>query len=207
MMMFTLMYGTGNPAKLDSMRNSLSGTGIRIIGLRDMQTPPPAVPENGTTPLENARQKALAYYRAYGIPVFSCDSGLYFDGLPDEEQPGVHVRNINGRRLSDEEMTEYYRGLARRYGGKLTARYLNAVCLVLSEDEIHEHMGADISGNSFCIVDIPHEKAVPGYPLDRISVSANSGEYFYDMSPDEYLLKEKFADGFQKFFTNALIRR
>lgn len=207
MMMFTLMYGTGNPAKLDSMRSSLSGTGIRIIGLRDMQTPPPAVPENGTTPLENARQKALAYYRAYGIPVFSCDSGLYFDGLPDEEQPGVHVRNINGRRLSDEEMTEYYRGLARRYGGKLTARYLNAVCLVLSEDEIHEHMGADISGNSFCIVDRPHEKAVPGYPLDRISVSANLGKYFYDMSPDEYLLEEKFADGFQKFFTNALIRR
>ena len=81
MMMFTLLYGTGNPAKLDSMRRSLSGTGIRIIGLRDMQTPPPAVPENGTTPLENARQKALAYYRAYGIPVFSCDSGLYFDGI------------------------------------------------------------------------------------------------------------------------------
>lgn len=207
MMMFTLLYGTGNPAKLDSMRRSLSGTGIRIIGLRDMQTPPPAVPENGTTPLENARQKALAYYRAYGIPVFSCDSGLYFDGLPDEEQPGVHVRNINGRRLSDEEMTEYYRALARRYGGKLTARYLNAICLVLSENEIHEHMGADISGNSFCIVDRPHEKAVPGYPLDRISVSAKSGKYFYDMSPDEYLLEEEFADGFQKFFTNALIRR
>ena len=104
-------------------------------------------------------------------------------------------------------MTEYYRALALRYGGKLTARYLNAICLVLSENKIHEHMGADISGNSFCIVDRPHEKAVPGYPLDRISVSAKSGKYFYDMSPDEYLLEEEFADGFQKFFTNALIRR
>lgn len=202
--MFTLLYGTGNPAKLASMRRNLSGIGIRIIGLSDMQMPPPDVPENGATPLENARQKALAYYRHYGVPVFSCDSGLYFDGLPNEVQPGVHVRNINGKRLSDEEMTEYYRSLAEQHGGKLTAAYLNAVCLVLSENEIFEHMGRDISGNSFCIVDKPHEKAVPGYPLDRISVGAKSGKYFYDMSPDEYLLEEKFSDGFRRFFTNAL---
>ena len=40
-------------------------------------------------PLENARQKALAYYRICGQPVFSQDSGLYIEGLPKERQPGA----------------------------------------------------------------------------------------------------------------------
>lgn len=40
------------------------------------------------------------------MPVFSCDSGLYFDGVhgvQEEIQPGVHVRNVNGRSLLDED--------------------------------------------------------------------------------------------------------
>ena len=66
------------------------------------------MPETGNTPLENARQKAIAYYQVFKMPVFSCDSGLYFDEVPDEIQPGVHVRNVNGRCLSDDEMIAYY---------------------------------------------------------------------------------------------------
>ena len=54
--------------------------------------------------IENARIKALAYYAALKRPVFTCDSGLYIDGLADSEQPGVHVRMVNGKRLTDDEM-------------------------------------------------------------------------------------------------------
>ena len=36
----------------------------------------PKVKEDGNTPLENARLKAMVYYEAFQIPVFSCDSGL-----------------------------------------------------------------------------------------------------------------------------------
>ncbi len=50
--------------------------GIEVLGLRDLGGPIPQVEEDGQTPLENARQKALAYYQAFQIPVFSCDSGL-----------------------------------------------------------------------------------------------------------------------------------
>lgn len=108
-----LLYGTGNTAKLDAMRRSLSKLEIEILGLKDMEEKPPAVPEDGNTPLENARQKALAYYEFYKIPVFSCDSGLYFEGLPQELQPGVHVRTVGGKYLTDEEMLAYYSGLAK----------------------------------------------------------------------------------------------
>lgn len=198
-----LLYGTGNPAKLASMRRSLDGMGIELLGLCDMAQPPQAVDESGSSPQENARLKALSYYRQYGVPTFSCDSGLYFDGLPDELQPGTHVRNVGGKRLSDDEMTDYYSVLARRYG-RITAQYLNAICFVMSENEIYEHMGADISGSKFYITDKPHPKRVDGYPLDRISLNIRTGKYYYDMTQDEYLLEESFGGGFRSFFANAL---
>lgn len=47
---------------------------------------------------------------------------MYFDNVPDEIQPGAHVRTVNGVCLSDGQMIEYYSGLVKQYGN-LTARY------------------------------------------------------------------------------------
>ena len=154
-------------------------------------------------PLENARIKAKAYYEFYGIPVFSCDSGLYFDNVPDEIQPGVNVRRVGGKNLSDDEMTEYYSGLARKYG-QLTARYRNAVCLVLEDGRIIESMDYRLSGNPFLLTDVPHPKKVEGYPLDRISLHIGTGKYYYDLSPEDYEMEESWSVGWLEFFRKAL---
>ena len=54
-----LLYGTGNPAKLDAMRHRLAGLGIELIGLKDLGgVKQPEIIEDGKTPLENARKKA-----------------------------------------------------------------------------------------------------------------------------------------------------
>lgn len=135
-----LLYGTGNLAKLSAMRNRLEQFDIELIGLNDLRVEGKIVPkviEDGNTPLENARLKAMAYYEAFQIPVFSCDSGLYFDNVPDEVQPGVHVRNVNGKCLSDDEMIDYYSGLVKAYGN-LVARYRNAICFVMDNTHIYE---------------------------------------------------------------------
>lgn len=74
-----LLYGTGNLAKLSAMRNRLEQLDIELIGLNDLRVEGknvPEVKEDGNTPLENARLKAMVYYEAFQIPVFSCDSGL-----------------------------------------------------------------------------------------------------------------------------------
>ncbi len=134
-----LIYETGNPAKLSAMQKRLLGFDLEIIGLKDLNIGIPEVPETGSSPLENACQKAIAYYKLLKEPVFSCDSGLYFDQVPDEVQPGVHVRNINGRTLTDDEMIEYYSGLAKEYGD-LTARYRNAICLIVDDQHIYQAM-------------------------------------------------------------------
>lgn len=198
-----LLYGTSNPAKLSVMRKRLKELGIELIGLHDLDDEIPSVPEDGQTPLENARQKAMAYYDAFGIPVFSCDSGLYFDNVPDEVQPGVHVRAVDGKCLTDDEMMAYYSGLAREYGD-LTAAYKNAICLVMDEEHIYEAMEPSMESEKFLITEKPHAIRKQGFPLDSLSIDITSGKYYYDL-PDEALDEVAVEDGFLEFFRNLFL--
>lgn len=199
-----LLYGTGNPAKLSVMRKKLDSLGIELIGLKDLEKPIPDVPENGTTPLENARQKAMAYYHAFHMPVFSCDSGLYFDNIPDADQPGVHVRTVNGNYLTDEEMLTHYAGLAHKYG-TLTASYKNAICLILDEEHSYEAMDASMESERFLITETPHPILKTGFPLDSLSIDIKTGKYYYDL-PAEALEQVAVEDGFLMFFKQVLTK-
>lgn len=198
----TVLYGTGNPAKLTSMRKRLEALHMEIIGLKDLNKAIPDVPETGKTPLDNARLKAAAYYEAFHIPVFSCDSGLYFDNVPDEIQPGVYVRNVNGKQLSDNEMLSYYSALAEKYGG-LRARYKNAICFVKDREHIFEAMEPSMESKCFIIAPKPHKKGIikKGFPLDSLSVDIKTGKYYYDLAEEE-LDKVAVEDGFLDFFKN-----
>lgn len=201
-----LLYGTGNPAKLSAMKSRLESLDIQLISLNDLRAEGktiPEVPENGNTPLENARQKAFAYYEAFRMPVFSCDSGLYFDNVPDEIQPGVHVRNVNGKCLSDEEMMEYYAGLVKQYGN-LTARYKNAICFVMDETSIYEAMEPSMESEKFILTDVPHSTVrKKGFPLDSMSIDIRTNQYYYDL-PEEKLEQVAVEDGFLMFFQKVL---
>lgn len=194
-----LLFATSNPAKYTAMRDALQPLGIRLICLRDMEQVPVA-PEDGSTPLENARQKALFYYDHYGIPLFSCDSGLYLENLPQELQPGLNVRSPQGVYLDDQAMLDYYGGLAARYGD-ITARYRNAVCLVLDREHICESMDESLASRRFLLTAKPHEVRRPGFPLDSISKRLDTGEYYYDLNAhdaDDLVGYE----GFVEFFRN-----
>lgn len=201
-----LLYGTGNPAKLSAMKKRLEDLDIELISLNELKADGkiiPEVSEAGNTPLENARLKAWAYYEAFQMPVFSCDSGLYFDNVPDEIQPGVHVRNVNGKCLSDEEMQEYYTSLVRQFG-KLTARYKNAICFVIDETHVYEAMEPSMESEKFILTDKPHSTIrKKGFPLDSISVDIKTGKYYYDLPEKNW---EQFAveDGFLMFFQKVL---
>ena len=199
-----LLFGTGNQAKLSAMKSRLERIGIELIGLNDLKAEGKIIPEvleNGNTPLENARLKAVAYHKAFQMPVFSCDSGLYFDNVPEEIQPGVHVRNVEDKCLSDEEMMEYYAGLVRKYGN-LIAQYRNAICFVIDENHIYESMDSSLYSEKFILTDKPHSAIrKKGFPLDSMSIDMKTNKYYYDLTDDEL---EQFAveDGFLSFFEN-----
>ena len=193
-----ILYGTTNQGKLQAMKKSVEGMDIEIIGLRDLDYDLPAIVENGKTPLENAEIKARTYYEAFHMPVFSCDSGLYFDELADEEQPGIHVRRVNGKELTDEEMTEYYASLAAKHGGKITGRYRNAIYFILNENHHYSSMDMSIATEPFILVSKPHEKRVPGFPLDALSVDIETGKYYYDLAVKD--VSTSVDEGVRMFF-------
>lgn len=201
-----LLYATGNPAKFTAMQNRLSELGIELISLRNLRAqgiPIPDVPETGNTPLENARQKALAYYEAFRMPVFSCDSGLYFEDVPEEIQPGVHVRTVNGVYLTDEQMLAHYIGLVKRYG-RLTAKYRNAICYVQDGEHSYEAMEPDMESEKFWLTDKPHSSIRrTGFPLDSISLDPRTGQYFYDL-PETAVDQVAVEEGFLTFFRRIL---
>lgn len=193
-----LLYGTSNPAKLSAMRRCLTSIEIDLVGLNDLNMEIPTIEEDGNTPLENARKKALGYYQAFQMPVFSCDSGLYIENIPIDEQPGVHVRTINGRYLSDDEMIDYYMKLAIKYGD-LKARYRNAICLVMDESHIHEAMEENMASEPFIITSKPHIMRNKGFPLDTLSIDLKTGKYYYDLEGNQ-LNQVSVEEGFLEFF-------
>lgn len=203
-----LLYGTGNPAKVSAMRHRLADFDVEIISLKDLQDEGRELPdilEDGETPLENAKKKALAYYEAFQIPVFSCDSGLYIEGVAEEEQPGVHVRTIHGKYFTDEEMLAYYSGLAGKYGD-LKARYRNAICLVLDGGHVYSAMEESMASEPFLLTSKPHAIRKKGFPLDSISIHIKTGKYYYDLEGDE-LDQVAVEDGFLEFFARYLAKR
>lgn len=197
-----LLYGTGNAAKFSMMQTYLKDIEeIELIGLKDLDCAWEEPQESGNQPLENARQKALCYYRTCHRPVFSADSGLFIEGLPDGEQPGVHVRRVGGRNLTDEEMRAHYKEIAARFGGKCVAQYQNAVCLVFSEDEIYESQ-AKYLWEPFYLTTQEREQRREGFPLDAISADIRTGRHCYDAEQEFGL--ESSKTGFSRFFREAL---
>ena len=213
MMRNKLLYATGNTAKLSAMQARLEPLGIEVAGLEDAMRENPDIAEqiknlniaeDGRTPLENAEKKAMAYYQVFRMPLFSCDSGLYMENIPDEEQPGVHVRTIHGKYLSDGEMLEHYTGLAKKYGD-LKARYRNAICLIEDEAHIYSEMTEEMASEPFLITSKPHKDGIrkKGFPLDCISIHIGTGKYYYDLGDDE-LNQVAVEDGFLTFFRKCL---
>lgn len=199
-----ILYGTTNNGKFESMKRITDSLGIKIIGLNDLKQPLPKVLESGNNPLENAQIKARAYYKAFSMPVFSCDSGLYFDGLDESLQPGIYVRRVNGKELSDEEMTDYYACLAKKHGNKLIGRYRNAIYFVVNETTYFSSMDKTIETGPFILTDTPHKKRVKGFPLDSLSIDIDSGKYYYDMQ--KTVDQSSIEKGFRAFFENALAK-
>lgn len=200
-----ILYGTTNRGKLQAMKTAVDSLDIELIGLGDIDSELPEINENGKTLLENAEKKAKAYYKAFHMPVFSCDSGLYFDELKEDEQPGLYVRRIKGKEQTDDEMIQYYASLAERHGGRITGRYRNAIYFILDESHHYSSMDMSIATEPFILVSRPHSKRVEGFPLDSLSIDIKTGRYYYDLEVKD--VSTSVDDGVRKFFSKILLEK
>jgi len=193
-----LIYATKNKSKLKHMNKMLEGTSFEVIGLNQIEKELLEPIEDGMTPLDNATKKALGYYSQLKVPVYSTDSALYFEGVADEDQPGVFIKRFNGQDLKGRKFQEQYIKIAQKYGGKLKAKYINAICVVFDEDNIIQYSEEPIHSEEFYIVSKPHNFFEEGFPLNSLSVHIESGLYYNDMK--DYKAKGTMDEGFRQFF-------
>ena len=189
-----LLFATTNPAKIKRYKSRLAENGIELITIKDLDLKLD-INENGKNALENAYIKAKTYYDATKIITIGMDDNLFIEELPQEKQPGTHVRRVNGKVLTDEEMMEYYSNLAKEYGGKLTAKWVYGM-VIYNGKEAKEYTW---SKSHFYFVDKPCDKRNPGYPLDSITIIPEYNKYYLDLAKEE---KEKYK---QNTNTNNVI--
>lgn len=187
-----VLFATGNPSKAKRFSKALQEKGIEVITLKDIDIEI-KIEENGKNAIENAILKARAYSKVIDIPVFAMDDNLYLENIPEEKQPGMYVRRVNGQRLTDDEMIEHYSKLVKEYGidGKLTCRWVYGMAVINNGKETTYTW----SKEDFYMVDKPSNKINPGYPLNTISMNKRLNKYFTDITEeDKAILQEDESD-------------
>lgn len=196
-----VLFATTNPAKAEKYKKQLNENGIELLTIKDLDTKM-NIEENGKNALENAYIKAKTYYDKTKLPTIGMDDCLFIEGISEDEQPGTKVRRVNGKTLTDDEMIEHYTNLVKKYGKKLTAKWVYGM-VICTEDGISKFSW---SKDDFYLVDKPIEKRNVGYPLDSISVVPESGKYFADLveNNDEKYKKKDSIEKVVNFIVESL---
>ena len=175
-----ILFATHNPSKLNLYRNMLKDHDYELIGLDDLKLDYEA-PEIGNDVKEIAVKKVSEYSKLADLITISEDTGLYFEGISDEEQPGANIRRVKDKKLNDEEVITHYLKLVNKYGGELKGYYLKNVAVCDRNGSIHtfEYKVNKLFCNKLNI------KRNIGYPLDSISITPELNKYTVDLTDDE----------------------
>ncbi len=187
-----LVYGTTNKGKIKWIREVLEGSGVEIIALDETNCSDydSDKVEIYDSPDKNALAKAKFFYDQIKVPVLSADTGMYFCDYDknDPIQPGVNVRRVNGERLNDDEMRDYYMGLASKHGGKIAFRYYNSLAIIKSETEHYSIFDSSTASVVQHLVDRIVDKNIVGFPLDQITEQSDEVNSY---------------DGYREFITSC----
>ena len=176
-----ILIATHNKAKFKMYKRILDKYGFKSYNLNDINIVS-EIEENGITPLENAVLKVKGYYNLTSLPTISIDDGLDIDNILEELNPGVNVRRVYGKKLTDEEMIKYYTDLAKQYGknGKLNARFVKGVA-IYSNNELY----TCTFNREVIISDKAVNKKVEGYPMNSITLDPKFKKYTIDLTDEE----------------------
>ena len=178
-----VLFATGNQSKSKRFSKGLLEKGIEVLSLKDIDTNIEVI-EDGIDAIENALIKARAYYKETGMPVIGMDDTLYLEGVPENKQPGLFVRRVNGVELNDEEMIKHYTQLVKEYGtdGKLNCKWVYGMAVI---NENGDEFTYTWDKDNFYMVDIPSDKINVGYPLNSISKYKKLNKYFTEITDED----------------------
>lgn len=198
-----VLFATGNPSKAKRFSKGLLDKGIEVITLKDIEKDI-EINEDGKNAIENAIIKAKAYAEVVDMPVFAMDDNLYLENVPEEKQPGVFVRRVNGKRLTDEEMLQHYTGLVKEYGkeGKIDCKWVYGMAVINEKKEISTYTWEK---GGFYFVEKISDKIRAGYPLDSISINKKLNKYFTDITPEDKKMLSEDENDVVEFIANSVL--
>jgi XTP/dITP diphosphohydrolase len=169
------LLATLNRGKLRELQAVLSGLGIELVSLDDYPDVPEAV-EDGKTFAENARKKALHYWRFTSLPTIADDSGLMVDALGGD--PGVYSARIASDdpsriRTVLERLEQIGPETSRR------ARFVCCLCAILGRDQRIEVEGT-VEGQI-----TTQARGSRGFGYDPIFLYEPLGRTFAELSAEE----------------------
>ena len=170
------IIATNNAKKLVELDRILNPLVINAVTARDAGVDLGDVEETGTTFEENALIKAMSAFEKSGFPAIADDSGLMVDAL--DGRPGVYTARYGGEGLSDKErymnLLDEMKDIPK---DKRTARFVSAICCVLSKDEV-------ITVRGECVGEIAFEPSGEGgFGYDPIFLY--EGKSFALLTPEE----------------------
>ena len=197
-----ILFATRNISKGKRFEKELLKHGIKTLTLKDINIKLD-VKENGISAIENARIKARELFKLTNKPSMGMDDTLYLEGVPEEKQPGLFVRRVNGRELNDEEMIDHYLELVKKYGvnGTLNAKWNYGMVVINEKGQEFEY--AWEKANIY-MVDQVSKIVNPGYPLNSITKLKMIDKYLTDVTDED---KEKIKvneDDVVGFIVNSL---
>lgn len=178
-----VVFATGNQSKVKRFRDGLLEKGIELLSLKDIDLDLDVL-ENGSTAIENAFIKARACFEKTHMPSIGMDDTLYMEGVLEDLQPGLFVRRVGGKSLTDEEMIEHYSNLVKKYGvdGKINCKWIYGMA-VINEDG--EEATYTWEKDNFYMVSERSLDMNPGYPLNSISKYKKIDKYFTEVDEED----------------------
>lgn len=198
-----LVLATKNPAKFKRYSRLLNQfDGLNILSLADFDINT-KVEEPFSTAEENAEYKAKVYVSLLNENVLAVDEALYVDFLPDDQQPGVHVRRIvdGVTEESDDVIFNFWKQKIDEMGGVLSGYWRYALCIYSSSGKI-----LSSSVNLKFIFETGCNFYAQGYPMSALCKDADIGKVYAEMSEDEKKLLdfELFDDSLRKMIDEFL---
>ncbi len=181
-----ILFATNNETKAKRFSKGLFTNGIEVVGLKEKNINLD-VAEIGKDVIENALIKAREAYKKTNMAVIGMDDSLYLENVPDNIQPGLFVRRVNNKTLTDEEMLEHYTNIVKKYGnnGRIYCKWIYGLAVI---NENGKESTYTWYKDNFYMVDTISDKINPGYPLNSISKYKLIDKYFTDVTKED---KEK----------------
>jgi XTP/dITP diphosphohydrolase len=195
-----LLIGTGNRGKARFIKNLLSDLQVKFLSPQELGVSI-SVDENGDTVEENARIKALGYFRASGVATLSPDSGICIEVCQMISNPAFYVRRVSrDRGATDEEVLEHFSSLVSNLGGQTVGRWTTALALAASADSVI----CKRFERQTILTARPCPERSPGSPLQSMQLDPDTGRYLAQMSPDELRAYYRRSQGFYEFVKTHL---